>query len=794
MKDDLMKRSMFAPKGSKPDMMNSGIMAALRDGAGMEDMPDMEESSVDELPPMSRTPQNPEILMNNLRGDMRSVDARYQELANMVGDQAAQETPPEVLALLQEHLAMMQQPQGGIGGLPQAPQMPPGMPQPPTPPMPPAGMEGMPPFPQGGAEQAPPTPDGLPPERAALGKFISSAARYGNEAADVFRSGLQATDRYLGDLLSSPYLGASPMRDAQGRRLVGQGRESLTEGSNGLSMGQGTRLQGLNTMDLRSPTFSRALEESLRTAPGSTAVTAAIGAAPIANEMGKSIYDRITSGPQAPFESQADQIPGQGPPTRDPTGRPLYENFPPFEANFVDRGDGMPSVPVSETPPPANTDIIGFTPAPTQQDQMAADIKRMSDTLEEKRVGKTKMDRVKETQKEYAPLFQELMGDTKEEMRTNALLLLADAGFKFASTYKPTMAMALSESLSGMPKGLAALAAQARDRGIKVKTAVLQQALSDVTMQDKMAQDLQIKLIEVKNKRDIENLRNDREIWKTIYTEGGLITEQLPMGHRLEKTKKGDFKRQYVDPNDPTVQSAIRSDWTLNDSNPFVTMRGPAKTTVQQTTKELEKMSEKMVFFDDALANVEAAKRVVMNAYQPSSWFSSVKNNLFVPIVPGMSPNVAAADIATQLKTIYNGLSKNAAALNDGRVSVQQQEWERDNLKALDNPEAFFKDPQLAAKQLMTLEAMYRTQRQRVLEQAGYVDQSYEMRTPNTGTKDDPFVLPDPQKDPTGYKNMSSFLAGTIGTADNPNALVYVRSPSGEVLSFSPIKLRGLIQ
>jgi hypothetical protein len=43
----------------------------------------------DEMPVMARTPQNPEILMNNLRGDMRSVDARYQELAQMVGDEAA---------------------------------------------------------------------------------------------------------------------------------------------------------------------------------------------------------------------------------------------------------------------------------------------------------------------------------------------------------------------------------------------------------------------------------------------------------------------------------------------------------------------------------------------------------------------------------------------------------------------------------------------------------------------------------------------------------------------------------
>jgi len=121
MKQEILKRAMFAKPLSKA-AKNSGIMAGFEDDMEME-------GEEDEMLPMARTPQNPEILMNNLRGDMRSVDARYQELADMVGEQAAQDTPPQVLALLQEHMAMMQQPQGGIGGLPQGQQMaPPGMP------------------------------------------------------------------------------------------------------------------------------------------------------------------------------------------------------------------------------------------------------------------------------------------------------------------------------------------------------------------------------------------------------------------------------------------------------------------------------------------------------------------------------------------------------------------------------------------------------------------------------------------------------------------------------------------
>ena len=180
MKEDILKRAMFAMPLSK-EAKNSGIMAGF-DLDEMDEMEEMPEPS-EEMPQMSRTPQNPEILMNNMRGDMRSVDARYMELAQLVGEEAAMETPPEVLAMLQMQLG---QQGAGIGALPQAQgMMPPGMPPQPQGEMPP-GMEGsMPPFPQGGAEQAPPTPDGMPPMQAAAGAFITPLTRMAQMAADT---------------------------------------------------------------------------------------------------------------------------------------------------------------------------------------------------------------------------------------------------------------------------------------------------------------------------------------------------------------------------------------------------------------------------------------------------------------------------------------------------------------------------------------------------------------------------------------------------------------------------------
>lgn len=140
------------------DVENIGIMKGFMDSMVADEDADDEEGGESAAMMMERRPDSPEILMNNLRGDMRSIDARRDELADLVGYQAATETPEQVLAMLQPILA--QQGGGGIGALPQSqpmaqgPQAPmmggaPGMPPPGMPPMPPDA--GMPPPPaQGG--------------------------------------------------------------------------------------------------------------------------------------------------------------------------------------------------------------------------------------------------------------------------------------------------------------------------------------------------------------------------------------------------------------------------------------------------------------------------------------------------------------------------------------------------------------------------------------------------------------------------------------------------------------------
>lgn len=150
---------------------NVGIMSGFMDD--IEEL--MEEISQQEMEGegddadmakiLDRRPDSPEILMNNLRGDYRSIDARREELADKVGYNAAQQTPDEVLAMLQPILAQQgiaALPMGGadVGALPMdamtgMPPMDPammGMPPPAAQPMDPA-MMGMPPEMMGMAPQ-----------------------------------------------------------------------------------------------------------------------------------------------------------------------------------------------------------------------------------------------------------------------------------------------------------------------------------------------------------------------------------------------------------------------------------------------------------------------------------------------------------------------------------------------------------------------------------------------------------------------------------------------------------------
>jgi hypothetical protein len=781
MKNEILKRAMFAMPLTK-DARNSGIMAGFED-----EMPEAPEDNVDEMPQMARTPQNPEILMNTLRGDMRSVDARVQELAQLVGEEAAMDTPPEVLAMLQPQLAAQQ---GGIGALPQGQQMapPPMAPPPPDAGMPPqggipmpSGMEGAGPFPQGGAEQAPPTPDGMPPMTAAFGAFVTPAMRMAQMAGNKIGQAGSAANAALGRMFMTPQGISQPIlenvRGPGGRYTAQQvvtGGEALT-----------------------APTFTQGIMQgTAKLADQYPRLTAMM--APAAGALG--LANAPTGGPSGPGTDLASQIPTE-------SAASMVENSvlnkPPAVSMSFDQ-------PFTTTVPDRYKITMGQRPTPTaapvdiskpnvydiedarKAEEVAAkpnvydtEDARKADTqtfIKAALKEKTRAERTKEGYAELAPLFQEILGSDKEDMKTNALLMLADAGFKMASSRQPTAAMAISEGFAGVPKGFMALLAQSKDRDLKIKSAALSQAFTDVQEQDKYAQQLKMEVL----KGDFRLLLEQAKGGNGVVEDGGA-------GLRVFKTKNGGFGGVSIDPKDPTVQSAVQSRWTLRDTdNPFVENRGQAPTTVETDKAERIKLTSTLRALDNSLSTLDNLKGTYTNLYSPGTWFVDKVNNLIVPISGGVvRPDVNQADAAQRVQSGMNSILKSIASANDsGRVAVQEQEWARKTAENISDPNAFFQNKELAAKGFTSLEAMLRNARQQALTQLGYETNDYAMRTPNTGTQSDPFVIP---ADKDSQRVMFNFLGSTIGKMQDPKAMVYVQMPNNTIQQFNPTQLRGLI-
>ena len=808
MKEQITKRKMFAKPMSKASK-NSGIMA------GFEDM----EPEEDEMPPMARNPQNPEILMNNLRGDFRSVDARYAELAQMVGEEAASETPPEVLAMLQPQLAAPaappQPPQGGIGALPQGAGMapPPEMMGSMAPPMP-QGMEGAPPFPQGGADNAPPTPDGLPPLRAAAGSFVSNMLRGGydlgragiNRVADeasmvggsmmnAARPYLTQADEYFGRMLP-PSMRTTRMLGEDGKPIVLQGKESVVPGAgnSAIGMGKSNRLTSAYTIEQSQPPFSQVVREQIAQNPGTTKAIVGGGALGTAGLYGMNREGSMTGDPT--YVSQVDQI-DQTQLPRDPkTGGQILPPPPPdtWMQIELNRARGIPSGTTPSAPPVEQkaeaASIIPTTPGKKDTNTFIAEqIKKAEGPT------KTRAERITEEFRAIEPTFRELLGNTKNDMRTNALLLLADAGFKFASERKPTMAVALASALSGMPKGLAVLTAQARDMNIKIKSAALEQAANNINMQDKLARDLQVETLKSQNRRAEEVLKSDLKI-REIGVEGRTpIEEDAGVGGISVKNKRGDYLGFYLkrdkDGKLPAeIQTVIDSPYTLRPTSPYVTDLGEARTPPVTDKASRLKIREELMGYDDALASITQMKNTYANSaskYGPKGWYSNVENNLLVPILP-IDPNIADEKAFTTINSGINQLQSRLARLGGygSQVAVQEQKWIRELLP--DRAGSLFADVEVNLAKINALETMLLNERQQRVNRLTGLSREYVMNTPAMGTQKDPFIMPG---DPEGQASMESFLRSTIGTVQDPRATIYVRLPNGTVQATTSAGLRG---
>jgi hypothetical protein len=679
--------------------------------------------------------------------------------------------------------------------------------------MPPGGGGGVAPFSQPGQTPAPPTPDGMPPIRAAGGAFITNAAK---GLRDFF---LMGADEAAAAAKSAPDVARAADAAAGRALLTPQPIKPRIENVRGAG-GRFTKEQFVpeEAMDLRYPTLSEGIGQGLRDMASryDTRTGAALaGPASIAAIMQASDYlseDPTKTG--APTEyMDVNGVPVEVDPywgALGPRGMPMN---PVFEMPTTKAGD-MEMVPpldmdASATTPKtaaemlkaATSDVplttatedmlVGMQEDADSGKAMADRIKAMADVAKPK----SRADRTKEAYEGLSALYKDVLGDGAQDRKTQALLLLAEAGFKFAGNAKPTMAMALADSLSGVTKGMSALAAQKSDREMKMKLLALQGATEQVAAEDKAAQ-----------ARALQQAKTLGEMWKAQYKgeqdrqteylkaslealkDGGNVFKDAGVGLRTVESKNGSFIGHRIDPNDPSVRSAINSPLTNNEANPFVRNMGPSDSSMVTDKAErikIEARSNKLsTMAGDVFRLVNELGGV---AYGPGAFISNFTNNVVVPVTP-LRANLETAENVTKVNQLRQKLRSAlaAAASGDSRLSNQEQEWSNTYLPP--DAAAFFKDPETAMKQLLTLGTILRNERSALMNQLGHQSDTLIMDVPPLGTQNDPFIWPSDEK---SQAIMAGFLADSFGKFSNKDALVYVKMPNGSV---QPFKASSFVQ
>ena len=846
MKDDILKRAMFAMPLSKASR-GSGIMAGFE-----EDINAMDEE--DEMPSMARTPQNPEILMNNLRGDMRSVDARYEELAQMVGEEAAMATPPEVMAMLMGQMGQ----QAGIGALPQGAAMtPPPMPGAPpadamaaaappapppaaapapaapapaaAPPAMPSGMGGAPPFPPGGVSQTPPAPIGM-----AVGGLLSKGAqalksaigRGAQGVEDLVGRGATRADEVLGNYTMSPQPTISPMMGLDGRPIYLHPRESFRQGPGGvIPPGEGSRLSdfataGQSLQDFRSPTFTGGLKQGVGEARSALeafspragrAVDAAekvarpvgamaLGAGLSQTDAAKRMFTTPAGSASKDLSALVSQIPtGSGPSQKEETifGSP-YSPGTPYSLSRESR---------------ANEILAGgsgdsfFDRASGDSAAAPSGSSTLADSIK-KAVGKRSYsDRVKEGYAELQPLFAEFLGEDKEAAKGNALLLIADAAFKLAGNTKGrTFGESLSEAVGDLPRGFASISAQDRDRALKVKSAALSGAMERVGAEDKYEQALNVvgaKAL-VDEQKQIKRYAHEKEL-ETIKGTNAVNIKSLEdalKGGRGKRTDAGVGLFQVEDGYGNHVgyeisQKALEPGGPLHAiaTSPNSLYPGPFVDNYGPAPGTLvQDKAQRLKIYQ----NIASDDRNLALLAQAKSVVSKVYGpkaftyDLVNNILVPIGVASPIVDVSDATLTLRNIFNQmgRESAGENGRVSNQGQQWARDTLKQLDDPTAFWKDASLALNAINNRDAAIRNERYASGSQLGVGTDNLVMKTVPLGIQNDPFVIP---ADPKKERVMVDWLKANIGSKeDQGNTRVWVKFPDGQSVSLSPQQIRDL--
>lgn len=793
MNPKVFERAMFNAK-NKPTKASAGI------SQGFDEEAEQEAQNDDELMEdvSKRSPTSPEILMNNLRGDVRSVDARYQELADMLGDEVASETPPEVLAMLQAKFAAEQAPEG-IGALPPGQGMAPPPPMPPGPsgaPMPapspaPQQAPAMPPMP--GPEAQGPAPQGFAqggiaslPQSGALyekgtsydgsdfesGVVLERQGRFGDSMlAHLTPQQQQLLSSMGGGSTTNPktglpehFMGAGMATNLMQRiQPYAQAANQAIGSSMSPMLTQPTLQQSRSSLGTFLPKTAEGLELyyptltqriGMATAPARQAIAnspaaAKMGAALTAIPGGAAVMNAFggqEASPTMPLRNDGTDVPL--PITRDAKGQPVFNQPPPPV------GKGPLGLTAGEeeviTEPSKVEQALNPPTEPKTVDQL---VTQQGGTKAEKKGLENRLDTY---MKENLPIFEKYMGANKEDTQIQALLLLADAGLQYATTGARTPMMALANAAKGLPGGLGQLAAQETARKSQIAGAALTSGLQTLAAEDKAEALLR------------------REIIKKAASSGEIIPTDLGAGLTSYRGKQGDDRGVVIDPK--VTNSFLQSTYTpqvvkddkgevVGLSTPYARVTGTTSQTINTDKGTRERLANEVGRQEAALRSIDTAIKDYTTAFGPGAFITNLKNNTLVPVVPFLNPDVVAEKKRTQILSSFNTAAKAIARTGDtGNIAVAEQTAAASLLG--DKPGTFFSDPETALARMMAVRTDIANQRLTTAQQLGWVNQDIQLEVPNLGTKNDPIPV-----DKLSYV--------TNLAKDNPKGQVYIMTPKG---------------
>ena len=486
MKKPVMKREMFiavAPKsGSK------GIMSGFDDEMEIEDYED-------------RTPENLEIIANNLRGDIRSMDERYLELAQLVGESAF-DTPEEVIALMQSQMGLQQPPQGpapapaqqpggiaALGGA-TAPQTPQGIMQ---------GVAG--PTDQGPMEQ--------PPVQMAHGGIVHR--QLGSPPTGEVAPGRRA----LGFMrFMEPGSIPDPRTMAPRSVPIPQVQVAKTIPMYGLLTGEGA--QFLQSGAARPGTLPQQIPLATRL---STNVYEAMRSAPgFAREVGRTMMSTpqgraaavIGTGVTAalPFLGGREQVPSDQPAVSEVPGVDAQGRYTPVPLPMPVRGKtGDVERDIGEPPMRGKTGIPGLdvggeepaVPAVTAPTVTAPTV--TAPTVAEKVAAPApKPKDFKGRVEDKIAIYKDVLGDDKNMRQAQALFLLAEAALNVAGAPGRSTAERLAKGLKGLPAGMGALGAEQAKQDLAIRSAAVSSVEQEMAAESKQATQLMLKMADLNAK------------------------------------------------------------------------------------------------------------------------------------------------------------------------------------------------------------------------------------------------------------------------------------------------------